>query len=591
MQLLDKEPMRRPSSAHEVVLRLQAIAKALPAHVAAPSVNTDRSGRFWGALALGAVVLGGMTVATIFSIRTHRGTLIIETSDKDIAVQVNEAGGVTLRDAKTGRTYHLQIGRHSLPAGDYEIEAQEQQTGIVLSAKQFTIKEGEQARLTASVEKSGSQDEGDWQDQIAALPASDQVTAIAEKLRELNSQFDGTLQPHVLNDSIVELELNTDAVSDLAPLSALKNLQKLICRGSERGMGLLTNVEALQRLTALQVLDISNNQVADLLPLQGLKLRTLIVAGNPVEDLSALRHMPLETLDLNGTFVADLKQLQSLPLKQLDIRATQVRDLWPLEEVSALRILDCYFRPKRDAETLRRMKFLRELNGRSVEKFWEAFDARQKSIDEWLPKAMALPEEEKAQAVAQKLKELNPKFDGKVFPKYTDGKLNVFQFFTDNVTDIEPIRILNHLERLTIRGTALGNGKLFDLEPLHALPLAFLEVGFNDLSDLSPLHGTKVQVLLCRGTRIRELSPLRELPLFYFECSSTPVSDLSPLKGMGISNLHIRDTKIRDFSPLTTFNLRVLGADLDHTHDETLLKSLPRLESLNDVPVKELWKK
>jgi Leucine-rich repeat (LRR) protein len=483
-----------------------------------------------------------------------------------------------------------QIGRHTLPAGEYEIQAQDQETGIVLSAKQFSIREGELTRLTASADVTTPPGESDWYEQVAAQPANEQVALVAEKLRELNPQFDAPLQPRILDQSVVALEINSDHLTDLTPLGVFTNLQKLVCRGSTPGKGSVESLDTLRRMTSLQVLDVSNNQVVDLLPLQGLKLQTLVVAANPIENLSALRSMPLELLDLNRTFVADLQPIQTLPLKQLDIRATQVRELWPLEDVTTLRIFDCYFRPKRDAATLRGMTFLRKLNGQSVEKFWQAVDARQKSIDQWFPKAMALPEDEKAQAVAEKLKELNPRFDGKTFPTYTEGKLNVIQFFTDNVTDIEPIRILTNLERLTIRGTAMGNGKLFDLEPLRELPIVFLECGFNDLSDLSALQGMKVQVLLCRGTRVRDVSPVRELPVFYFDCTSTAVADLSPLTGMGISNLHIRDTKIRDFSTLTKLNLRVLDADLDPKRDEALLKSLPRLELFNGTPITELWK-
>jgi hypothetical protein len=258
--------------------------------------------------------------------------------------------------------------------------------------------------------------------------------------------------------------------------------------------------------------------------------------------------------------------------------------------MATLRVIDCSFRPQRHARTLRAMTFLRRINGRPAEEFWQAFEARQKSLDEWFLRVGSLTDEEKLKQVAIKLKELNPGFDGQVFPKYTDGRLTVLQFFVDGVTDIEPVRVLNHLERLTIRGTGQGLGRLFDLDPLGDLSIQFLECGFSEVADLTSLQGTTLRVLLCRGTRVRDLTPVRELPLFYLDISNTPVSDLSPLVGMGVSNLHIRGVSIEDYSPLTKLPVRVLGADLDPVRDEALLKSLPRLELLNDRPISESWK-
>jgi hypothetical protein len=318
-------------------------------------------------------------------------------------------------------------------------------------------------------------------------------------------------------------------------------------------------------------------------------LQELNCSANPLEDAGPLRDMPLEVLDISRTLLADLQPLQKAPLQQLDIRATQVIDIWPLEEVKSLRVLDCYFHAQRDAELLRSFTFLRRLNGHDRDAFWEAHDVRQASMSEWFPRVAALSEHEKVAAVAAKLQELNPGFDGHVFPNYNEGKVTVFQVFTDHLTDIEPLRAFTHLERLTIRGTDQGNGKLFDLYPLRDLPLVYLECGFNEITDLRALQGVPLRVLLCRGTLVRDLSPIRDLPLFYFECTSTPVDDLSPLTGRSISNLHIRSTRIRNYEPIARMNVHVLGADLDPVRDKSLLQSIATLEVLNDVPVADLW--
>ena len=60
----------------------------------------------------------------------------------------------------------------------------------------------------------------------------------------------------------------------------------------------------------------------------------------------------------------------------------------------------------------------------------------------------ALPAEKQVEAVAKKLQELNPGFDGKVTgmetgtPKIENGVVTEIGFITDNVTDISPVRAL-----------------------------------------------------------------------------------------------------------------------------------------------------
>ena len=51
------------------------------------------------------------------------------------------------------------------------------------------------------------------------------------------------------------------------------------------------------------------------------------------------------------------------------------------------------------------------------------------------------------EAVAAKLKERNPGFDGKVKPTIEDGVVTDLEFLTDNVTDISPVRAWRGCER------------------------------------------------------------------------------------------------------------------------------------------------
>jgi serine/threonine protein kinase len=58
----------------------------------------------------------------------------------------------------------------------------------------------------------------------------------------------------------------------------------------------------------------------------------------------------------------------------------------------------------------------------------------------WLKQVASLPAEEQVEAVAAKLKDLNPGFDGKVTHKIDNDVVTELEFVTDNVTDISPVR-------------------------------------------------------------------------------------------------------------------------------------------------------
>ena len=100
------------------------------------------------------------------------------------------------------------------------------------------------------------------------------------------------------------------------------------------------------------------------------------------------------------------------------------------------------------------------------------------------------------EAVAKKLRELNPGFDGKVTdgngdgtPKIENGVVTEFRFCADNVTDISPVRALERLRSLTLYGNWPDKGRSSDLSPLKGMPLTKLEIGGTHVSDLSPLKG------------------------------------------------------------------------------------------------------
>ena len=128
------------------------------------------------------------------------------------------------------------------------------------------------------------------------------------------------------------------------------------------------------------------------------------------------------------------------------------------------------------------------------------------AFQQWTKDVAALGAGKQVEAVAKKLQELNPRFDGNVAPLIQGGIVTDLGFHSINVTDISAVRALRGLKRLSCWGT-------------HT-------------SDLSPLQGLLLTELNCAGAPVSDLSPLRGMPLTALRCESTRVSDLSPLTGM-----------------------------------------------------------
>jgi serine/threonine protein kinase len=212
-------------------------------------------------------------------------------------------------------------------------------------------------------------------------------------------------------------------------------------------------------------------------------------------------------------------------------------------------------------------------------------------VDEtWLKQVAGLPAEKQVDAVAAKLKELNPGFDGNVTPKINNGVVTEIQFLTDNVTDISPVQGLRGLKALGCSASAVGKGKLSDLSPLEGMPLTALWFYGTRVAELAPLKGMPVTDLGFNGSGISDLSPLQGAPLVSLDCASTSVSDLSSLKGMSLQSLSCRNTKVSDLSPLQGMPLKALWCDFQPERDAKVVGSIKTLEKINDKPAKEFWK-
>jgi Leucine-rich repeat (LRR) protein len=287
----------------------------------------------------------------------------------------------------------------------------------------------------------------------------------------------------------------------------------------------------------------------------------------------------------------------------------------------------------KDGKVVRQELVTVRRNGRQVVRISKE-SAPLSAAEAWEKAVTALPPEKQVEAVARRLKELNPGFDGNVTPTIRGPVVTGLAFNTDAVADLSPLRALKWLEALDCSGTVHNQGRLADLSPVRGLPLRSLRIGDNLVSDLSPLSGMPLQELYCyrnplvedltplKGmpltrlsfahTRVADLTPLQGMKLTHLSCDQSLVCDLSPLRGMALEEFSVAHCRrvtdlsalrgmplqvlwwvgsgVTDTSPLKGMPLKEISCDFQRERDGEFLRSFKSLEKINDKSAAEFWK-
>lgn len=204
---------------------------------------------------------------------------------------------------------------------------------------------------------------------------------------------------------------------------------------------------------------------------------------------------------------------------------------------------------------------------------WQPTPEQQAFLDE----VAALPVEEQASAVARKLQEVNPGFDGEFEQAIENEKVVEFEISTLEVENIWPVRALIDLRSLSCRGTPETRGKLADLSALSGMTMSTLNISNNQVENLLPIAGMPLIRFACGMNNIRELTALAEMQLQSISCYWNPCSDLSPLRGSPLEYLSCGNSKVSDLSPVAQGPLARIKLG------ETLVSSLTPLRNLQIV--------
>ncbi len=171
--------------------------------------------------------------------------------------------------------------------------------------------------------------------QIAALPAAEQVEAVLAELKKRNPNFSGSFQPMFEGEHVIGIDCDSRDLRDITPLRALRHLQILWISNAP-----LTDLTPLQGLQLTQ-LSLNECELTDLSPLQGMPLESLHIRGWSGTDLNPLQGMPLKVLNCSGRGqTIDLSPLHGLPLEHLFCNTLELTSLEPLQNMP-LQILQC----------------------------------------------------------------------------------------------------------------------------------------------------------------------------------------------------------------------------------------------------------
>jgi Leucine-rich repeat (LRR) protein len=154
------------------------------------------------------------------------------------------------------------------------------------------------------------------------------------------------------------LNLANNDITSIYPLQSLKALEELWLRANKK----VTELQPLTGLTKLKRLYLASVAATDLSPLQALPLQTLELEQKAVLDLSPLRQMPLQQFTLRNSQTTDVSALASAPLRQLTLTGSKVNSISMLSNLAGLQTLTADGSDLVDISVLKQATALQSLN-------------------------------------------------------------------------------------------------------------------------------------------------------------------------------------------------------------------------------------
>lgn len=140
-------------------------------------------------------------------------------------------------------------------------------------------------------------------------------------------------------DAVTSINAVSDDVDDISEIAYFKNLSTLVCAGSEKGKGLIREVD-LSANRLLKEIDLSNNALVSLDLSSADNLSILRLGGNALESLDLSGNPLLEVLDVAGNRLTSLDLGNNHSLIEVDCSSNGMASLRGIES-SALASISC----------------------------------------------------------------------------------------------------------------------------------------------------------------------------------------------------------------------------------------------------------
>lgn len=121
----------------------------------------------------------------------------------------------------------------------------------------------------------------------------------------------------------------------------------------------------------------------------------------------------------------------------------------------------------------------------------------------------------------------------------------------------------NEMATFLVSGNDIVEANLFrtgirSIEALKEVPLRALDLGFTQVTDLSPLEGMKLQTLILENVPVSDISVIKGMPLKMLKLQRTKVTDFSVLQGLPLEQLNLLNLPFSDLSLLKDMPLEIL---------------------------------
>lgn len=337
----------------------------------------------------------------------------------------------------------------------------------------------------------------------------------------------------------------------------------------------VTDLSPLMSLTNLKGLDIGNNAVTDLSPLVGQPLEELILWGNAITDLTPLGDLQtLKTLMANNNAIHDFSPLAGLTeLKALYLRMNASSNYSALASLAPQlsdKDFDIFTTPYDPAEVIAFADPVLEQKVRASMNLPQgpitAGDAAYATaLDLSNPWGGDVPDSDRFADISPlryfvNLTELrmtrNNVQDLSAIAEITG--LEVLQLSDNDVADFTPIAGLKQLKYLTLDSRGRDIGVLGGLTALVSLEIGN---GNKVLPDWLP-DLTMLESFTAAGGEITDIAILAQCPqLTAVNLGWNRITDLTPLKGLTLTRLYLNQNAITDVSVLAGMPLTTLFLD------------------------------